>query len=552
MKRTTYLGINCAHDASVALIRGDRIITAISEERLTRRKHAAGIPHFALTQLVEGYLSTELSENMAIIINEYPGGNNTTGILEEFALLSHARVIPSPSHHYLHALYAAALSGFPDCAILVADGSGYMAENSLQNEANEKHIGRPPSDLQLSESISIYRMGVDRDLRCQVKWWGEWIENSREFFCFPSIGHLYSMGAQIVFGSWHHAGKLMGLSSFGNPQRTTPKLLELGPDQRAWLNSEWFQEMRKRNLSYIEGDRATAQDLAATIQYEVEALITECAHMALEYSDKLCIVGGAALNIHANTLVRKSLSPSQQVFVPSAPGDSGTAIGAALHGVHSDTGALPDCSEQRESFGQSYDSEIPDALFAAQSKVSWELLVRPIGKVVQDLLEGKIIGLFDGASEFGPRALGHRSILADPRIVGIKDRVNLRIKGREPFRPFSVVILEEHISMFFVPPIPDRYMLFCTFANDHMTSLCPDLVHVDGSVRVQTAPKESVAMIRAVLERFYSSTGCPMLLNTSLNLSGNPIDEAPFDAIETLVSSQLDALYLHNYRVCKV
>ena len=273
---------------------------------------------------------------------------------------------------------------------------------------------------------------------------------------------------------------------------------------------------------------------------------------------RLCMAGGVALNSVANGRILRE-TPFEEVCIQPAAGDSGGALGAALYVYHVLLGQPRKFVQEHNYWGQGYTyDEVRATLDRAgvryQQVDDQEKLAR---LMVNDLLQGKVTGLFQGRFEWGPRALGNRSILADPRRAEMKGTVNTKIKFREPFRPFAPVVLEERAEEYYAGltdvrrHYPVRYMLMVFPVHEDKQALIPAVTHEGGSGRIQTIHQEWNPLYYRVVERFAEETGVPVLLNTSFNLRGEPIVNTPGDALNTFGKSGIDTLYIENYVVRK-
>jgi carbamoyltransferase len=273
--------------------------------------------------------------------------------------------------------------------------------------------------------------------------------------------------------------------------------------------------------------------------------------------NRLCIAGGVGLNSVANTRILKE-TPFEQVFVQPAAGDSGGALGAALWAYNSLLGKPRSFTMQHAYWGRSNsDAQIGD--FLRQNAIPFRYFEDDdelLDHVVERLMRGQVVGWSQGRFEWGPRALGNRSILADPRNLEMKDIVNAKIKFREPYRPFAPSVLAECAEQYFDLAQaqchhPARYMLYVVPVRESHRITLPAITHVDGTARLQTVFRDQSPRYYRLIERFGQATGVPVLLNTSFNLKGEPIVNTPADAFQTFFNSEMDALVLENYCVDK-
>ena len=293
--------------------------------------------------------------------------------------------------------------------------------------------------------------------------------------------------------------------------------------------------------------------IAAALQRVFEEVVTKILVNLYERTRlrRLCVSGGCFMNSVFNGKLT-SVTPFDEVFITSCPDDSGTSIGAALYLDAHRTGIRPAAGTPNHNFGPAYSDE--ECLAAVHRfKLPHEVLARPAERAARDLVEGHLIGWFQGPGEFGQRALGNRSILVDPRRADARDLVNAAVKYRESFRPFAPAILAEHVAEWFECEASDRvpFMERVFTFRAEKRAVVPAVVHVDGSGRLQTVDEHSSPRYRELITAFRTLTGVPLVLNTSFNLNGEPMVSAPEDAVRTFFSCGLDTLYLGNVRVTK-
>jgi carbamoyltransferase len=312
-----------------------------------------------------------------------------------------------------------------------------------------------------------------------------------------------------------------------------------------------IHEISKLNQHYA--------DIAASIQHVTEELILGMARNLHKETGlkNLCIAGGVGLNSVANTRIMRETA-FEQVFVQPAAGDGGGALGAALWAYNTLLGKPRNFRMDHAYWGRSYGaSEI--TTFLQSNKIPYHLIENEdqmLDQVVERLMGGKVIGWYQGRFEWGPRALGHRSIIADPRNPDMKDIVNSKIKFREPYRPFAPSVLAECAEKYFELPratshYPARYMLYVVPVKPEAQSTLPAITHVDGTGRLQTVFKDQSPRYYKLIERFGQATGVPVILNTSFNLRGEPIVTTPANAFNTFIKSEMDTLVLDNYLIEK-
>jgi carbamoyltransferase len=417
---------------------------------------------------------------------------------------------------------------------------------------------------------------------------------------FPhSIGLLYStftafLGFEVNEGEY----KVMGMAPYGEPRyaEDVRKLVQTAPDGSFRLNMEYFDFHRSTRLPYSRrfldlfgeprgvdenfftersgypsyfgprppdhGARARRNqhyaDLAASIQVVTEELVLDLARAAQRQtgSRRLCLAGGVALNSVANWRILREAG-FEEIYVHPAAGDSGGAVGAALYAYHSLLGKPRSFVMEHAFWGQAHGDDAVGAFLRAEN-IAHERLDddRLLDRTVDALTAGQVVGWAQGRFEWGPRALGHRSILADPRRADMKDVVNTKIKFREPYRPFAPSVLAPRVHDYFDAPgverqYPARFMLLVTPVRESQREAIPAVTHVDGTGRLQVVVREGNARYYDLIERFGQATGVPVLLNTSFNLRGEPIVNTPREAYATFQRSGLDALVLGNHFVRK-
>jgi carbamoyltransferase len=380
---------------------------------------------------------------------------------------------------------------------------------------------------------------------------------SEEFVAMDGLGALYSRVSTYVFGHWNKCGEVMGLASYGRD--SLPPLVRLeGDDLR-------FTPWDERFVFPFEGGsdaeweasphRTHWEDLAWRVQRDVEDVLLERARRlaASTGSRRLAMAGGVALNCVANGRLLLE-GPFEELFVQPAAGDDGIALGCALYGDAVLRGHGRRWRMEHAYLGAPYDeARVADALRGFGTRLALARR-RPadLAEETADLLAaGRVVGWFQGGSEFGPRALGNRSILADPRDTGMRDRVNARVKHRQAFRPFAPVVLAERAREWFEIPVDSPYMLLAGRVRPEMRSRVPAIVHVDGTARVQTLRRETNPRLYALIEAFARRTGVPLLLNTSFNDRGEPLVETPQNAVDCFLGTELDALAIHDRLLVK-
>ena len=576
------LGINAAyHQSSAAICRGTELLFAVEEERFSRIKHAKPArvdnPDELPWKAIEACCaagSTTLAELDGIGYSLLPGRRSATVGLDPYGLplgafgtvegedRFDAAVCALPrllaeragdpavaervhfvAHHRAHGREVFFGSGWQKCAVLVVDGIGESATAWLG-------VGEGDALRQLEEVPYPHSLGL--------LW--------ERIACYCGFGE-------------YGAPKVMGLAGYGDPERFAAPMAELlqvpgaaadGPPfrvdaVRARLRAGDVVGLEKlfgprRELDLADPlDASRFADLAAALQLRTEeALLATAQRLAQRSgSTSMAYSGGVALNCVANARLERE-GPFDALYISAAAHDAGTAVGAALEvalslGAHREAAH---CAARRPFCGPSYDASAQRAALVAEGlageALSFGLLVE---RVVELLQQGKLVGWFDGALELGPRALGHRSLLADPRDPQLRERLNARIKYRESFRPFAASLLVEELHHWF--EIPERtpgaaasreLMILAYPLRAERRAQVPAVVHVDGTCRVQTVEVEREPRYHALLARFFARTGVPLLLNTSFN-DREPIVCSPSDAVATFLRTGIDALVLGDHLV---
>ncbi len=549
MTGTVVLGLNTSHDAAACLLVDGELVVAVCEERLSRVKYHEGFPYLAVRYCLDAAGLPGLDAVDCIVVNQLAECDYDT----ELRVGGYTgRLITNPSHHLLHAYYAWAGSGFDEAAVLILDGSGYCFGEYHRRGRSAAELGETvPEFSEMEESESLYRIGAG-DMTVVGKRWALW-HASRPFFRFASLGHMYSMASQYIFGSFKHAGKTMGLAAFGDASTFPDPIVDLTGAEMD-IDTLWVTTLPPRSALPAEQD-AVCRDIAAKVQDELERAIL---HLAEDLhrrtgETRLAVSGGVGLNSVTNgRLLRES--SFTELFITPAASDAGVAIGAALFGHRELTGAMPAWDYRHDYHGRVYSpAEVDAALADRADLVSWEDTGDQVAELTAaDVAAGQVVGWFDLGSEFGPRSLGHRSIICDPRVPGMKDYLNAHVKFREPFRPYAASVLSEHASEYFDLDVDDPFMLIVAQVREKYTQLVPSIVHADGTCRLQSVRPDHQGRFRALIEAFYGLSGLPLVLNTSFNIRGEPIVETPADALECFLASNFDVLYLQGRRVSKV
>jgi carbamoyltransferase len=555
---TWILGISASpHNGAACLLHGDEIVVAIQEERLNRIKRYGlfGARHsLAIDCCLKfaGIGARDLNLVVCCVTNRtrIPEQDlSLNPILQTTRNQIPTLYIP---HHLGHAMSAFATSGFEESAVLVVDGLGSPFEDFREDE---KAACRWMVDDGW-ETISLYAASGTSlvPIEKQMVEKGRWLNsNGGAMPTFGSLGGMYSaVSAQIFDDGFDGPGKLMGLAPYGRPQIPADDFFDL--DAGRFVFSD------KVPNRFTHGDRWPLRqleysDLAASTQCALEqALLCLVDRLhGLWPNENLCYAGGVALNSVANERIIRE-SRFKRVYITPFAEDSGTAIGAAYYGLWKLTKRNSRRKLIHDAVGPLYsDVQIWQAVEDTPA-VEVERADDILSRTVDLLCDGKIVAWFEGGSELGPRALGQRSILCDPRRPDAKEMLNTRVKYRESFRPFAPVILAENVADWFsldgASPESPFMLRVCEF-NEDKRDVVPAVVHVDGTGRFQTVTSEANGRFYHLLKKFYEKTGLPILLNTSFNVAGEPIVESPRDALQTLLSSGVDYCILSDTIVGK-
>ncbi len=563
------LGISCYyHDSAACLITDGLIKAAVAEERFTRKKHDNSFPFKAIDYCLKEFKKS-INELDAIVFYEKPIIKFERIIhqhLENFPKSLPAAIESIPqwfdqklriekilkeklnyygkiyysSHHLSHAASAYYLSGFEKSVILTIDGVGEWATTTLGVGKNKN-------------------IKIDQEIN------------------FPhSLGLLYStLTTYLGFSANDAEYKVMGLAAYGNPDKYMDKfdqLITQFPDGSYQLNQKYFdfdwsnKKMYSKKLVKLFGHKPRKpeshaykyhQDIAASLQKKLEEIVINLLNQAYKKYKlpNLCLSGGVALNSVLNGKILTS-TPFKRLYIPPDPGDAGGAMGAALYLAAQKDKHLIQWKKFTPYLGPEY------AWYEVQKtlkKMNIAYTFYPnkdklIKSVAKKLKKQKIIGWFQGKMEWGPRALGNRSILASATNIKMRDIINKKVKHRELFRPFAPVILEDHINKYFEAdqnlPVSARYMLMVYPFKNIGYKQVPAVVHVDGSGRLQTLTKKDNPWYYSLIEEYEKLTQVPIIINTSFNVRGEPIVCSPKDAINCFLHTDIDYLVIDQF-ICR-
>ena len=552
---TWVLGVAASHNGAACLLRDGEVVVAIQEERVTRQKRAFIEGHddsFAIRYCLDR-AGIEPAQLAAAVVCSPLGAEYTHIEKNPFLELErHGVPLWTMPHHLGHAVAAFATSGFHDAAVLIVDGMGSpwseLPEDERAVAVVAPHLGDDRSLVHEHASLYDARGTSLAPLEKHVSAIGRIVKRYQAGETgvppFESLGGIFNSAAVQIFGQFHEAGKVMGLAPFGEPTIPVAELFSF--DDGTFR----FHE--------LELSRFEKEAVAASAQAAVEAgvLLLVQRLRATSKSTNLVYAGGVALNSITNERIVRE-GGFDAVYIMPAAEDSGTAIGAAYYGAWKLGAENLHRRLERDAVGRPYTvAEIDHAIDDAPSvtRVAAPSAEASIAKTVELLVEGKILGWFEGGSELGPRALGQRSLLCDPRPAGMKDHLNARVKFREGFRPFAPMVLREDVCAWF--DIDDAqadspFMLRICDVRPDKRARVPAVVHVDGTGRLQTITRASHPALHAVISAFKAKTGVPILLNTSFNVAGEPIVETPDDALWCMLYTGVDACVLEGRIVTK-
>ena len=563
------LGISCYyHDSAASLLKDGKVLSAVEEERFSRKKFDDGFPIMAIDWcLKEAGIGPESIDSIAFYdkpILKFERLLDNYIAVAPRGLYSFLNVIPKwlhkrlwikddiskhlkgfngtiifPEHHLSHAAHTFFTSTFNEAAILTVDGVGEWSTASF-GTANDTTI-KLTDDIRWPHSVGLFYSAF-----------------------------TYFLGFRVNEGEY----KLMGLSAYGKPKYydlIMNNLIDVKNDGSIHLNMKYFsftydKVMTNQRFSDLFGiprrkEDSTAEqihyDIAASAQLVLEDILLKMVnHVHKKTSMKnLCLGGGVALNGVANYRILKE-GPFENLHIPPSPGDGGSAIGCAqyLYYCHKKNKRKVECNAEyiknNVFVGPSYSSDEIKS-FLDINKIHYKFLetnslLETTAKIIS---ESNVVGWYQGKMEWGPRALGNRSILADPRNAKMKDILNEKIKHRESFRPFAPCILEEYAFEYFDIDVPSPYMLLV--APVKKPEKIPAVTHIDGTGRLQTISKDTNPLFYDLINEFYKITSVPVLVNTSMNVRGEPIVNTPKQAYNMIIKTDMDYIVLGNHIVKK-
>jgi len=561
------LGLNYEnHNSAAVLMKNEHIVAASEEERFNRFKYYTGFPisavNFCLNQAgitiddidvittFHQTISTKIEKiKMFFEMGLYASARDEISCLNKNFQVQSIRYVLEKNglkgdynvnffdHHLCHAASTFFPSGFDDSVIMTSDGRGYLTTATIGQGKKQK------------------------------------IKILKEWKTPYSFGYVYELATRLCGLGPFNEGTTMALASYGNPIlkdrindlmpfiKTHVYFIEahgrMMPDLN--LNPLEMYELTFKKMSQAEREKIEEfkkykrEDIAASVQAWLEEEVKSILKKYYNESDNLCLAGGTFLNCILNSKLRELV---EDIFIPPCTHDAGVALGAA---ILANDGK---CEKMQHAFlGPEFSSDYIESILSNKkiydftkskkfgNKIKYE---KSDYKHAAELLKkGKIVGWFQGRSEFGPRALGNRSILIDPSRLDLKDRLNKQVKKREPFRPYAPSILQEHFGDYFENPYPSPFMILSFQVKKEKWKEIPTVIHVDGTARVQTVTKEANEKYYNLIDSFRGLTGLPIVLNTSFNLRGEPIVNTPEDALRVFYNTGMDVLFIGEFFVYK-
>lgn len=591
--------VSVGHDACVTLLKDGEIVFSIAEERVTRRKHDSHpltammkIKEYTDTIDVLALATTNVSiktmePTIYFLENQYVSWAMKLGLIERNVCpqeYDHPQVIDLGfmHHHKLHAMCAYINSGFDECCAVIMDGAGSFMIEDFNTPFPQKTFVESESIFDITHNgiQSIYRrFGSTTKSAVEKKGIIDKSITGERYDCHfsstfdPGPGKMFEATAYFCGMGQNESGKVMGLAPYGERTDLVDKMLKVHEydsellignkdlfdiDYPAWchvkpekIGPEYYKIDKQKLPDDQRWGNKNIQNLCYAVQEASQQIALSFIKKAIKETGrkKVVLCGGYFLNCVCNYWLLDQLDDDIELYVEPASNDSGISLGMSYFAHAMVTGSPPYRKERIDNiyFGLPYKDELKNLKQEISSKVKWKYDVTN-DDVVKLITEGNIVAMYQGRSEHGPRALGNRSILFDPRVKNGKDIVNL-VKGREWYRPFAGTILVEHFDDWFETRGLDEspFMMYAMKCRDEKQELIPSIVHVDGTCRIQTVSREQNPNYYALIERFYEETGVPILFNTSLNLAGEAMVETLEDAVTTIIKSKIEYLYLPEY-----
>lgn len=554
MKEKYVLGVHVGHGRSAALIKNGIVVGNMAQERLDRIKYSRSIkiPFDTIDALLKyNHITIENIACVGISGDAMEKECILESLKTDFYCYYHCNApIYFVSHHDSHAYASFYASDFLNSLIFIADGGGDYYNN--YTEAESLYIG---TNIGISNIKKRFQNPTVRRMGNESNYLLPYMPTTVRMQEI-SLARKYEQFTYLLGFGWGEAGKTMGLASYGKSLLDFSNLSYKNLDfslKYSDLLEDIYVLQQLSGTNFHEFIETNAANIACTIQEYTEKVIIELLQNLVEkYSiDHICLGGGLFLNCILNQKILEKCK-LRKIFIFPAAGDDGQAIGNAFFVFKKYFAQNEVLSINLPYLGFSYsNSEIESEIEKWNLDFRFledELLAETMAKAIAN---DKILAFHRGRTEIGPRALCHRSILANPTNPHMKDIINKRIKHREEFRPFAPVVIEEMEYEIFNLKQTSPYMLFAPTVKEAYRNKLPSITHIDYTARVQSVSKKTEPFVHLLLEKFAVITGVPVLLNTSFNIAGQPIVESPSDAIQTFLSSDMDALIIGNYWINK-
>ncbi|MEK7485285.1 MAG: carbamoyltransferase C-terminal domain-containing protein [Planctomycetota bacterium] len=528
------------HDSTAALVRDGEIVAVAEEERFNRIRHTRHYPTQAIEFcLKQANIKMEEVDYIAVSINpyfifKYPRiwarlhpvrflHDMVNVVTMQFFKWNSPKPVVCIDHHLAHAASTYYCSGFEEANILTIDSSG-------ERETLAVFTGR---GNQIKRILEIPNTPA--------------FSNQKKY----SIGRVYSVTSKILGMGFGGEGKTMGLASYGQPTYDFSDILQIQSSKKWLINSDKVKRFEHLKREPHEDPTQEQKNLAASVQKALEDSILNLARDVVKKTGirKFCLAGGVALNCTMNGKLANE-DYCDAIFVQPLANDAGVALGAALEAYSRKSRKNPNHRMLNPYWGPEYSNEQIEKLLK-YGRIPYEYHEDIERITAKEVVSGKVVGWFQGRMEGGPRALGNRSILANPTMLGMNDRVNLLVKNRERWRPFAPAICAEDVLKYFTKPKETPYMILTSYVLEEKKALLPAITHVDGSARVQTVSQEANPLFYRLLRAIEKENGIPMVLNTSFNDKGEPIVCTPKDALHCFYTTGLDSLAIGNYFIRK-
>ena len=463
-----------------------------------------------------------------------------------------------------HAYSAIGTCPFNECAVFVLDGCGSPLDHFLQLHPEERQLISSKSlsslEMQCEQDSFYYYDG--QNLKTLHKTFSP-LSNPDHTISLPttrhSIGGFYAVVSKYVFGNMDDVGKLMGLSPYGQRGTFNWSAFHIDSEGSLFVLDDWKEAFTKPFISYenFSNNFQYYANVARWAQDEIEKAVIQILRARIDKfpSSNLCYAGGVALNAVANSKILNS-GIVDELYIEPASADNGLALGCAYYGWLEVLKKRRAPHDGNTCFGKVYSHEaimestkqLPNASVSYLTYPTEEELTKEVSAFLN---KGLTVAWFQQGSEFGPRALGRRSILAHPGFPGLKDHINKNIKFREDFRPFAPAIIDEDVNKYFESSRDSPYMILINKTKKSYLEDLTNVTHIDGTARVQTVVKKWNRRFYQLLRAFEKQSGFPILLNTSFNKKGTPIVETPQEAIELFIETALDVLVIENLVILK-